>query len=312
VQRRFGFEGPRLEEYGVIAIIIIVVIGGLLFFGFGRIGVGYVSVVVDPVFGTTKVVGNGMNAQYFIKAPWASVYRIYVATDSVHMSSDTADASDFPAVESLTKDGLKVDVDITVRWSIKPDNAAKLYQRYPRLDWKDRAIIPIIRETIRNLLANFTAIETIEQRTSIGLTLKTNLEKALEDEPSLSGAILLDAVNVRKINLPDNFVEAIEKKLASEQLAIAAEFNKTRLLVIADAEAQTVIIQAQGAAQAQLVTANATRQAIERIAEMNPNIDVNELTKIYLYLETLRALSDKGKTQFIIIPDNGQYILPIP
>ena len=312
MHRKYGFEGPKLEEYGVIAIILIVVLGGLLFFGFGRIGVGYVSVVVDPVFGSTKVVGNGLNAQYFMKAPWASVYRIYVATDSIHMSSEATSTTDLPAVESLTKDGLKVDIDVTVRWSIRPESAALLYQKYPGLDWKDRAIIPIIRETIRNLLSNFTAIDTIEKRTSVGLSLKTNLEKALEGEPSLSSAILLDAVNIRKINLPENFVESIEKKLASEQLAIAAEFNKTRLLIIADAEAQTVIIQAQGAAQAQLVIANATRQAIDKIAETNPNIDINELTKIYLYLETLRDLADKGKTQFIVVPGNEQFILPIP
>lgn len=312
MQRRYGFEGPKIEEYGVIAIILIVVVGGLLFFGFGRIGVGYVSVVVDPVFGSTKVVGNGLNAQYFLKAPWASVYRIYVATDSVHMSSETSTASDFPAVESLTKDGLKVDIDITVRWSIRPESAALLYQRYPGLDWKDRAIIPIIRETIRNLLSNFTAIDTIEKRTSVSISLRASLEKALEDEPSLSGAILLDAVNIRKISLPANFVESIEKKLASEQLAIAAEFNKTRLLVIADANAQTVIIQAKGAAQAQLVTANATKSAIDKIAEANPNIDVNELTKIYLYLETLSDISNKGKTQFIVVPSTDQFILPIP
>ena len=69
---------------------------------------------------------------------------------------------------------------------------------------------------------------------------------------------------------------------------------------------------AQGAAQAQLVIANATRQAIDKIAETNPNIDINELTKIYLYLETLRDLADKGKTQFIVVPGNEQFILPIP
>jgi regulator of protease activity HflC (stomatin/prohibitin superfamily) len=312
VHRRFGFEGPKIEEYGIIAIIIIVLFGGLLFFGFGRINVGYVSVVVDPVFGTTKVVGNGMNAQYFMKAPWASVYKIYVATDSVYMSNDATTPDALPAVESLTKDGLTVNVDVTVRWSINPDSTAQLYQRYPKLDWKDRAIIPIIRETIRNLLSNYTAIETIENRTALGFSLTANLGKSLKDDPSLSGAIILDAVNIRNINLPDNFVQAIEKKLASEQLSIAAEFNKTRLLVIADANAQTIIIEAKGEAQAKLVIANATKQAIMRIAEANPEIDVDKLTSLYMYLQTLQNIADKGNTQFIVVPDDSQYILPIP
>jgi len=312
VERRFDFEGPKLEGYGVVVIILIIVLGGLVFFSAGSVGVGYVAIVVDPVFGSTTVVGTGGNAQYFIKAPWASVYKIYVATDGVHMWSDATEAGDFPAVESLTKDGLKVDVDVTVRWSIAPSGAADLFRRYPGLDWKDRAIIPIIRETIRNLLVDYTAIQTIEQRASLGVALMTTMEKTLEEEPSLAGAVTLDAVNIRKIALPDNFVNAIEKKLAAEQLSIAAEFNKTRLLVIADANAQSAIIEAQGMAESRLIIANATRQSLMIIAQANPEADLAELTKLYLYLETLKDIAASGKGQFIVVPDTGQYILNIP
>lgn len=312
VSRRFDFEGPRIEGYGVVAIVLIIAVGGILFFSVGRIGVGYVAVIVDPVFGTTSVVGTGSNAQYFIKSPWATVYKIFVATDSVHMWSDAMEVGDFPAVESLTKDGLKVDVDITIRWSITPSEAADLFRKYPGLDWKDRAVIPIIRETIRNLLVDYSAIETIELRASLGVALKTSLEKALEEESSLSNAVVLDAVNIRKITLPDNFVSAIEKKLASEQLAIAAEFNKTHLLVIADANAQSAIKEAQGLAASRLIIANATKQSIMVIAQANPEIDPAELAKLYLYLETLRDIAASGKGQFIIVPGDSPYILTVP
>ncbi len=310
MERRFHFEGPRLEGIGVIALVIIVIAGGLLFFGVGNIGVGYVAVVVDPVFGSTSVVGTGSNAQYFIKAPWASVYKIYVATDSVHMWSDVAEAGDFPAVESLTKDGLKVDVDVTVRWRINPGGAADLFRRYPTLDWRERAVIPIIRETIRNLLVDYTAIQTIEQRANIGVVLRAQLEESFRQEPSIGDAIILDAVNIRKIALPVNFVNAIEKKLAAEQLSIAAEFNKTRLLVIADANAQSAIKQAEGVAQSRLIVANATREALLTIAEADPGIDLNELTRLYLYLETLSDIAETGKSQFIVVPEDTQLIIP--
>ncbi len=310
MERRFRFEGPRFEGVGVIALVIIVIAGGLLFFGVGRIGVGYVAVVVDPVFGTTSVVGTGSNAQYFIKAPWASVYKIYVATDSVHMWSDVAEAGDFPAVESLTKDGLKVDVDVTVRWRIDPRGAADLFRRYPGLDWRGRAVIPIIRETIRNLLVDYTAIQTIEQRANIGVVLRSQLEESFSQEPSIGDAIILDAVNIRKIALPANFVNAIEKKLAAEQLSIAAEFNKTRLLVIADANALSAIKQAEGVAQSRLIVANATREALLAIAEADPDINLDELTRLYLYLETLSDIAETGRSQFIVVPEDTQLIIP--
>lgn len=310
MERRFRFEGPRFEGAGVVALVIIVVAGGLLFFGVGRIGVGYVAVVVDPVFGSTNAVGTGNNAQYFIKAPWASVYKIYVATDSVHMWSDITEAGDFPAVESLTKDGLKVDVDVTVRWRIDPRGVADLFRRYPTLDWRHRAIIPIIRETIRNLLVDYTAIQTIEQRANIGMMLRAQLEEAFSQEPSIGDAIILDAVNIRKIALPVNFVDAIEKKLAAEQLSIAAEFNKTRLLVIADARAQSAVKEAEGVAQSRLIVANATKEALLAIAEIDPSIDLNELTRLYLYLETLSGIAETGKSQFIVVPEATQLIIP--
>ena len=311
MERRFDFEGPRIEGIAVIIIALLIIAGGVVFFSIGRITVGYVAVIVDPVFGTTNVVGTGQNAQYFVKAPWASVFKIYIATDSIHMWSDATGQGDFPAVESLTKDGLKVDVDITVRWSIDPIFAGELYRRYPRLDWKDRAIIPIIRETVRNLLVDYTAIETIELRQAIGTVLKQQLREAFNSEPSLQDAITLDAVNIRKIALPTTFVEAIEKKLAAEQLAIAAEFNKTRQLVLADANAESAIKEAEGLAQSRLLLANSTREAISIIASSNPDLDSSEITKLYLYLETLRDIAESGKGQFIIVPDESQYILPI-
>lgn len=311
MERRFDFEGPRVEGVAVIIIALLVITGGVVFFSVGRISVGYVAVIVDPVFGSTNVVGTGQNAQYFIKSPWASVFKIYVATDSIHMWSDVTGQGDFPAVESLTNDGLKVDVDITVRWSIDPIYAGELFRRYPMLDWKERAVIPIIRETIRNSLVNYTAIETIELREAIGTVLKQQLRNAFSNEPSLMKSIVLEAANIRKINLPNTFVEAIEKKLAAEQLAIAAEFNKTRQLVLADANAQSAVKEAEGQAKSRLILANSTREAISIITSMNPAMDGMEITKLYLYLETLRDIAQSGKGQFIIVPDESQYILPV-
>ncbi len=298
---------------GAIIVVIIIIVGGLLVFSVGRIGVGYVAVIVDPVLGSTSAVGDGTNARYFFKPPWASVYKVYVATDSVNMWSERTEEGDFPSVEALTKDGLRVDVDITVRWRVMPSSVVDLFRRFPGLDWKDRAIIPIIRETVRNRIVDFTAIETIERRGVISAIMKQALDEAFGEEPSLAGSVLIDAVNLRRIALPEKFVAAVESKLAAEQLAIAAEFNKTRILVIANASAQSLVIEAQGAAKSRVIIANATREAIDLIAALRPDLDHEELTNLYLYLETLRDIAESGKGTFIIAPsDTGQFIIPIP
>jgi regulator of protease activity HflC (stomatin/prohibitin superfamily) len=312
--RRSSFESkPRIQGAGAVAIVLIIIIGGALVLSVGRIGVGYVAVIVDPVFGSTTSIGDGENAHYFFKAPWASVFKIYVATDSVNMWTERESNEDFPAVPSLTKDGLKVDVDITVRWRVSPSNIINLFRRFPSLDWKDRAIIPIIRETIRNLIVNFTAIETIERRGVISSGMDDALTQAFAEESSLAGAIIMDAVDVRRITLPENFVNAIESKLAAEQLSIAAEFNKTRILIIANATAHSQIIEAEGAAKSRVIIANATREAIASIAAVNPEVDESELTRLYIYLETLREIAQTGGGSFIIVTgETGEFIVPLP
>lgn len=313
MDRRVEVEMPRLRGLGALAVFIVIIIGLIAFQSIGRVGVGYVAVVVDPVLGRTTAVGDGANARYFLKAPWASVREVYVATDSINMWSDRTEAGDFPAVEALTRDGLMVDVDITVRWRVSPDRVVDLFRRFPRLDWKDRAIIPIIRESIRDLIVDFTAIETIESRGMISALLVESLAGSFEGAPSLAGAVLIDAVNLRRIALPEKFVDAIESKLASEQLAIAAEFNRTRILVLANATATSEVLRAEGIARSRVVVANGTREAIESIAELDPEIDRAELSSLYLYLETLRDISQQGKSTFLIVPsDTGQFIVSVP
>jgi len=310
---RFSERMPRIEGAGAIAVVIIVIIGGVLIFSIGRVGVGYVAVVVDPVFGTTTSVGDGANARYFFKPPWAGTFNVYVATDSVNMWTERGAIGDFPSVPSLTKDGLRVDVDITVRWRVSPSGVVDLFRRFPALDWKERTIIPIIREAIRNLLVDFTAIETIERRGIIDTMMEQALSEAFTREPSLAGAVLIDAVDLRRISLPDNFVNAIESKLAAEQLSIAAEFNKTRILVLANATAMSEIIKAEGIAKSRIIVANASREAIDTIAMGQPGLNSTQLTNLYLYLETLRSIAESGKGSFIVAPgDMGQFIIPIP
>ena len=315
MDRRTFERRPRIEGIGVVAIVILIIVAGVVIFSVGQVGVGYVAVVVDPLSGSTSTQGDGSNARYFFKPPWASIVRVYVATDSVNMWTEGAQEGDFPAVPSLTKDGLRVDVDITVRWSVSPesDRVVNLFRRFPSLDWKDRTIIPIIRSTIRDIIVNFTAIETIAQRSAVNLRMETALNSALNRETTLVGAINLQGVDLRRIALPQNFIEAIESKLAAEQLAIAAEFNKTKILILANATAISQIIQAEGSAKSKIIIANGTRAAIDIIAAQRPDLNSTQLTNLYLYLETLRAIAETGKSQFIIIPsDSGRFILQLP
>jgi len=302
----------------IVVTVIVIVAGIALVFSIGRVGVGYVAVVVDPVFGTLTAKGDGTTDFYFLKTPWSNVIPIYIATDSVHMWTEVEPLTgkttygDFPALQALTKDGLGVEVDITVRWSISPSAVIDLYKNFPMADWKERAIIPIIRRIVRDTIVEYTALETIEKREAVGAEIEAKLITALAKEPSLANAVILSTIDLREIKLPTTFVQAIEAKLAAEQLALAAQFNKTRILVLANATAQSEIIKAQGLATSRIIIANATHEAI-RILAGESSLNQSQLTNLYLILEAFKEMAQTGNVTFLVITGEGEsWILQLP
>ncbi|MCK4952390.1 hypothetical protein KAS14_01190 [Candidatus Bathyarchaeota archaeon] len=308
--RRIRVPSIRIRGLSIVAIVLVAVIAVALFLSVGRVNVGYVVVIVDPLGGTISSAGDGSSARYFFKPPWATTQQIYVATESVHMWTDidptTGQAifGDFPAVPSLTQDGLGVDVDVTVRWTLAPSLIADLYRKYPAGDWEDRAIVSIIREAIRDTLVQFTAIQTIEERKNIATILEITLREQLGLEPSLVNATILGTIDLREVALPPTFIAAIEAKLAAEQLAIAAQFNATKILVLANATKAATVIEALGEAEAMETVADAIRTAIDSIGE--------EYAELYIWSESLKDIAEKGGLIVVVGPNQSVPIIVSP
>jgi regulator of protease activity HflC (stomatin/prohibitin superfamily) len=268
----------------ILAIVIIILLTSMI----GYVDVGEVAVVVDPLAGTVWIRGDGSTASVFLKPPWAYSKRIYVATDTVHMWTEKEKTGEFPAIPVLTKDGLAVEVDITVRWKVMPGKALSLFKNYPLVDWRERAIIPMIRETVRNVIARYSAVETIQFREKIANEIYSQLDDSLRKEKTLEEAILLQEVDLREIALPPKFTSAIEEKLSAEQLAIAAEFQKQRVIILA----------------------NATAESILKIVEATKS-NTTEIAKLYMSLEAYKEMAKTGRV-IVIVGTPQQYIIPLP
>lgn len=211
------------KTIAVALIIVLVSTGIVIATTTVAVDVGYVAVVVDPFAKRMWTVGDGTYAaiHFFAKPPWAYVKRIYVAVDKLEMWTESGNRTgDYPAISCLTKDGLAVEVDILVRWRIDPGRVLDLYKNYPMLNWKMTTIASIIREVVRNLIVNYTAIETIEKRAEISTLLFEELNKAFQQDVTLANAIILQEADLREIALPKRFTDAIEEKLAAEQMGL--------------------------------------------------------------------------------------------
>ncbi|HID91004.1 TPA: prohibitin family protein [Candidatus Bathyarchaeota archaeon] len=296
----------------VAAVVIVAGIGMVLLgLSVGSVGTGEASVIIDPITG--KIGGPVLGPRWFLKAPWQTYVNAYVATDKVHMWTDptTGRIGDFPAIGSLTSDSLAVDVDVTIRWAVDPTKLVDLYRNYPGLDWKGRTIVPLVRGVVRDVIARYKAIDTITRREEIASAITEELAIRLGETRSLVDAISIESVDLRRIELPARFKDAIETKLREEQLMLAAEFNKTRIMIMANASAQARILEAQGEANATLVRASATAEAMRIIAQAlgSNSTEETRLAEIYLSLSLLKEIAATGKNVYIIVPTEGVPII---
>ena len=304
--------GSKTLLMRIAVIIVIAAVIGAAFISlsiFRTVDVGYGVVHVDPI--GRSISGPVIGPSWYLKAPWVNDVRIYYARDSVGMWREDGIMGDFPPISPISQDGLRISVDVLVRWSLDPTKLKALYQAFPNLDWKDKTISSVIREVARDAVGQYTAIQIIEERALVGQALSDGITNALYEEDSLLNALENIEVDLRDINPPDAFLVAIESKLAAEQEKLQAEFEKERILTLANASATEQIIVAEGEAASRLIIAEGTAESIRIIAE-NVGMNIAEFTDLYMTLEALKEIAKTTKNFVVIIGQDGlTYLVPL-
>lgn len=292
-------ERPPRRLKRVLGLVMIILLIGLVIFGilfvltmFSSVGVGHAVVLVDPWAKTISepIIGP----TWIVKAPWVQAIDIKVATDTLGMWGDGTDPSaDLPTVKCFSKDQLEMAVDIMLRWRLDVSKLKQLYQSLPQKNWKNDVIASVAREQIRIVTKEYNAINTIEQREQVAQSIKDAIWNKLSVEASLAGAITNFEFELRNIGYPADYTAAIEDKLVKEQQKLGAEFERERIVILANATAQQVIIEANAEAEAKVLVANGTREAIELILEASGGDASNStrIAELYLWVETLKQIA---------------------
>ena len=285
----------------IIIAVAIAVIGLMVFAMIYSVGVGEAGMVVDPLTGSIS--DPVLGPTFGLKAPWTSLTTVPYARETLGMWGDGTDEfADYSAIDCFSKDQLEMQVDIMIRWSIDPNKLKDLYQSYPSLNWEDKAVASLVREHIRYITKQYTAVQTIELRDQIGLEIEQELTSAINGAVSLRGAIINIEVDLRNVGLPAKYTSAIEDKLAAQQLKIQAEFEAERKIILANADAQALLIGANATAQQKIIDGQGIREAIDvLVAEHSiTEEDYTEFLDLYVYLKTLETLAENENVNFIV------------
>ncbi|TET19494.1 hypothetical protein E3J74_06335 [Candidatus Bathyarchaeota archaeon] len=286
-----------LARTGLTVLLVVLLIFAVIFplTMLVRVDVGHAVILVDPL---SKSIGDPMLGPAFaLKAPWVSAVDIYYATDSYETT-----------VPCFSSDQLEMQIEVLVRWSLNTDKIRDLYSNYPNMNYKETAIESILEETMRLVTKGYTALETIELREVVRNEIEATVLVELQAESSLAGTLMHLEFDLKNIGYPEKYTSAIEDKLVTEQQRIQAGFERERILILANATAQEVVIKALGEAEAKVIEANATREAIELVLKsVGQSGNETRIAELYLWVQTLQRIAPDVK--ILIIGTDGIPVL---
>ncbi len=277
--------GGRRGGYLALSIIIGIIVLIFLARSIKIVQPGYVGVRV--LFG--KVVEPTLKSGFHVINPFTTLLRMTVRTQAYTMSGISREGKirGDDAIAALTKEGLRVRLDLTIWYKILPNKAGEIYETIG-LDYEDKILRPAIRTVIRDVTSQFTTEDIYsEKRPQVTVAIQETGVAMLEER-----GIICEKVLVRNVSLPDKVRDAIDAKLAAEQDARKMEF----VLQKAEKQAEVKVVEAGGIAKAQAI--------INRT-----------LTTKYLQHEAIdayRELAGSPNTTFIIMPTSTEGVgIPI-
>ncbi len=226
----------RLGIMAFVFLMIATLAGGCMTTTIGS-GEGAVKF---SVFGGTdldQLYGEGLQ----IHPPWVKLLRY-----DVRIQEQLED------IQALSSNGLSIGLDASIRWHPEGDKIAGLHVTYGP-DYYRKLVQPELRSAVREIVGQYTPEELYStRRTELQETIFAQVRDAVAQND-----VVVDAILIRDISLPDQIRTAIENKLKEEQEAERYEFT----LIKEGLEAQRKEIEANGQAEYQrIITASLSSQ----------------------------------------------------
>lgn len=239
----------RTSRYLLVGVVGLVVAATLLG-GYHQVPEGHVG--VQKSFGA--VTGDQQQPGAHIIVPVKdSVQDVEVRPRTYTMASTQGEgdrAAQDDAVTVQTINGTSVDIDITVRYRVQESDAAGFVTEWRTVSQaEERLIRPSVRSQLRDEAAGIQTSEiyTSDGRERLGAAAQQKLEAAFDGE-----ALVLQEVQVREVNLPDSYDEALNDKEIAKQRVEQKEFEiqqaereKQRQEIQAEADARVIEIRGE-------------------------------------------------------------------
>jgi regulator of protease activity HflC (stomatin/prohibitin superfamily) len=233
-----------------VGVIVALAVATALFGGYHQVPEGHVG--VQKSFGA--VTGDELQPGAHIIVPVKdSVQDVEIRPRTYTMANtegegDRATQSDAVTVQTIN--GTTVDIDITVRYKVEEADASGFVIQWRNVEQaEERLIRPSVRSQLRGEAAGIQTSEiyTNSGRERLGEAAQQKLESAFEGE-----ALVLEEVQVRDVDLPDSYDQALNDKEIAKQRVEEKKFeiqqakrDKERQEIQAEADARVIEIRGE-------------------------------------------------------------------
>ena len=262
IRKRGDIRGSSYSLIGKIGIVV--GIGALVGSGIRIIGPGEVGVI--DLFG--KVNDRELLSGVNLVNPLVNMHIFSIKTKEIQETMNVP-----------SKEGLQVDLDVSVLYKMKPDAASEIFKTIGE-NFASIVILTSFRSAARNVsvLYDASALYT-ESREIFAQSLFDDLQSALVER-----GIIIEKVLLRSIRLPATVTQAIEDKLKADQ----------------EAQKMVFLIERE--------RLEAERKKLEAIGIKDANTIIAEgLTAGYIQwyrIEMLKELVNSPNNTIIIIPED--------
>lgn len=216
---------------GLVAAVICIVTASCT-----SIPTGYTGIVTT--FG--RVENTTLDAGIHMIAPWQNVIKMdnRVQKETIEMSCFSSDIQE-------------VDVVYTINYQIDKENAMNIYRTIGK-SYYDTAILPNVSETVKTVVARYTAEDLISNRAELALAIEELLGAALSNYN-----IQIASTAIEDMDFTDAFTNAVEAKQVAAQNKLQAEIEQEQKTMEQQAIAERSVIEAEAAAEVAKIQAQA-------------------------------------------------------
>jgi len=182
----------------------------------------------------------------------------------------------------LAKDDLNIQFNYHAILMIKPNSIKDVVEKFGGEDWYKRFIHETFRTYARDSVQRYNAVDLKSKRDEMSAEVSKNLHAYLEGTP-----FILKSLVVGNIEYPAVVAQAVEKKLAAQQLLSEKETQNK----IAQKDAEIRVEEAKGIAQAQKI--------------INTTLTANYLQHEAIQTQLKMADSPNHTTVYIPVGANG-------